>query len=91
VTAWRTEPCACGGPDIRAPSLKHAAIHIDLHNAGPVHQAWRRMREADIDEARAAYLQALDDYRVSRRPTAGVSPVDSVQGEPGASASGNAA
>jgi hypothetical protein len=89
----RTEPCVCGGEAIRSPSLKESGIHVCFHNQSPVHVAWRRMNAAiaAYELERDSEPSFLYDYRDSRRPTADVSPVDSVQGEPGASASGNAA
>ena len=59
---------------ITAPSLDESAPYIEAHNASLLHRVWRW----------------CNDYRVPRRPTAGETPVDFVQGDTGASASEDA-
>ena len=86
------EQCVCGGPPVVSPSLRDAAIHIDLHNAGPVHTAWRRVRQAQ--ESYAYEVRRLTEeglpapivYRVPRsRPTTGTDTRDLSGNKPGAS------
>lgn len=81
----RVEDCACQGTPIVAED--EYGLAVCHHNGTPIHQAWRRFREA-----RDAYVIALsDDYRDSWRPTAVDDPVDLNQGDDGASASRSAA
>lgn len=85
----RVEECVCGGPPIASPSLKESGIHVAVHNAGPVHNAWRKAREARVqyDAILAAELYAESlSYRIPRsRPTAGTDTRDLSGSKPGAS------
>jgi hypothetical protein len=64
----RTERCVCGGPPITSETLKGAGIHVAVHNADPVHIAWRHAKQA-----RDAYHFELLLHRPSEeRATAGV-------------------
>lgn len=93
MSSFRTEECVCGGPPIVSASLKDAGIHIDVHNAGPVHTAWRRVKQAHESyayERRRLTEEGLPApivYRVPRsRPTAGTTPRDLSGSKPRASA-----
>lgn len=88
MTTVRVEPCVCGGPPIASPSLKESGVHIAVHNVGPVHNAWRRAREAteQYDSILAAELYAESHSRFSRpRSTAGDNPRDLSGSKAGAS------
>lgn len=78
----RSEVCVCRGEPIVAED--EYGLAVCHHNGTPVHQAWRRYREAGD-----SYAIALLDYDPRRHwPTADDEPVDSVQGDVGASADG---
>lgn len=89
MTTVRVEPCICGGPPIASPSLKESGVHIAVHNVGPVHNAWRRAREAtdqyDAILAAELYAESFSDRFSRPRPTAGNHPRDLSGSKSGAS------
>ena len=92
----RTEPCICGGC-ITAPSLAASGPYVEAHNGTLLHRVWRSLEgihsiAPTVDpQLLRELLPSGDGYRDPRRPTAGATPVDPVQGDSGASASEGAA